>query len=103
MATKDLASWLGERTPEVPPPFLPLLLKYDSGEGTVPGPESLIGLGEGALEEALSHAGRDRVGAFALLAGDAFITYACEFLAESGADVAGTLDAMIQRLGRRDS
>ena len=103
MSEKRLGPWLLSRVPPIPRSFLPLLLKYDPGEGTVPGPEGLIGLGEGALEEALSHPGRDRVGAFALLAGDAFITYACEFLAESGADVAGTLDAMIQRLGRRDS
>jgi hypothetical protein len=102
MAPKELASWLRERTPEVPPSFLSLLLEYESGDGTVPSPEILTDLGERALEKALSHPGRDRVGAFALLAGDAFITYACEFLAESGADVAGTLDGMIQRLGRRD-
>jgi hypothetical protein len=111
MTSKDLKAWLQERVPEIPPPFLEVLLEYHEAASRrpgwelagAPGPDLLARLGEGAMERALGHPSRDRAGAFALLAGDAFLTYACEFLEEAGNDLPATLDQMIERLGQRFS
>lgn len=113
MTLEDLRVWLGGRLPEIPTPFLPVLLDYHSDTASLLDSHKAGGdgleadhlgrLGEAAMEEALSHPGRDRTGAFALLAGDAFLTYACELLAESAHDVPAALDHMIRRLGRRFS
>jgi hypothetical protein len=93
-----LEAWLEERSPRVPPAFLPLLLEDAGPVGA--NPEGLTELGERALLRSLETPGRKRPAAFHLLAGDAFVTYACELLAD-GADVGVRLGALLERLGAR--
>jgi hypothetical protein len=95
MRSKTLASWLAERTPDVPAPLLPHLLP--SGGQFVASSVELGRRGGEAVSRALKKLGRDREAAFDLLAGDALLTYACEALAERG-DVGAGLEALIQNL-----
>jgi hypothetical protein len=99
MTTATLAAWLGKRVPDVPGSFLPHLLRYQT-EGR-PTAEKLAGAGADAIANALGRPGRDREAAFALLAGDALLTYSCEALAEAEGDVGEALETIIQRLGTR--
>ncbi len=93
-----LEAWLGERRPQVPPAFLPVLLR--EADDLAPDADGLAELGERALRRALETPGRVREAAFHLLAGDAFLTYACEALAGSR-DVEGGLGSLLERLGAR--
>jgi hypothetical protein len=127
MTPSELEAWLAARSPDVPKPLLPHLLGVaerevsTSGAGTVPGEGEKSSAGEGsseepdgggtptqqlaelaysALAEALGSPGRDRVTAFRLLAGDAFLTYACEASLE-GENPGGTLETLLARTGKR--
>ena len=71
-------AWLAERDPR--PPDAALALPVEGGAGDVL--ENLITAGVAALERALAGQG-ERGGAFELLAGDALLTYACEWAAAS--------------------
>lgn len=94
----SLAAWLRTRTPSVPEPFLSELLS--EADRPWNGPEGLLEEGLTALDEALAAPGRDRAAAFRLLAGDAFLTYACEAAAEK--DQTGeTLERLLRDLGER--
>jgi len=97
MRSTPLGSWLEERVPGVPPAFLSHLLAH--GQPATPTAEGLAGRGTDAIALALSRPGRDREAAFALLSGDALLTYACEASAEEEGDVGRALEAITQRLG----
>ena len=99
MKAATLEDWLDARTPEVPEPFLPLLLQSAGGFPSTP--EELERLAEEALGLALNQPGRKRGAAFPLLTGDAFLTYACEALAEEEGDLGEGLDGLIHNLGTR--
>ena len=101
MRWKTLEEWLEGRSPSVPETFLPLLLEAGSVESRTP--EELGRVGGDALARALGAPGRNRESAFALLAGDALLTYACEALAEEDGDVGQGLEVLIQELGTRFS
>lgn len=89
--------WLAQRAPEVPETFLPYLVSF--GPDTPPTPQALTSMGVKAISKALKRPGRDRGAAFALLSGDAFLTYACEALAEEGDGVGIALESLIRSLG----
>ncbi len=94
-----LGSWLQERRPAVPAPFLEILLV--PGREASATPEGLVSLAVEALQSALARPGRVRESAFHLLAGDAFLTYACEALARSprpGEELGTLLEQMGVRL-----
>ena len=57
-------------------------------------------MGVEALSRALEKPGRNRETAFELLAADAFLTYACEAVAQE-ADVGAGLEGLLERLGDR--
>jgi len=95
-----LSDWLRGRTPEVPRPLLEALLKVDR-RGAVADPVTLADLGCDAISRALRNPGRQRRAAFDLLAGDAFLTYACEAVVEETADPKAGLEALIHRMGAR--
>jgi len=95
MGQGNLKSWLREREPPLPEPFL-VQLQDASGSPAVDG--GLEDLAVRALEEALRNPGRERVGAFHLLAADAWITYACE-AAAGRPDVPGRLLGLLTRIG----
>ena len=99
MSEKTLEDWLQGRIPSIPAPFLPRLLEYGKGppEGTY-----LSALAAEALSQALEEPGRNREAAFKLLAADAFLTYACEAVAQE-ADVGAGLEGLLDRLGDRFS
>jgi hypothetical protein len=65
-------------------------------------PGTLARLSEASLKRALDHPGRDRQGAFDLLVGDAFITYACELLAREENPGEG-MEELLGTLGKRFS
>jgi hypothetical protein len=94
MSLTTLGAWLEDREPPAPPAFRPHLLAR-GGMGTP------TALGGGARREAVSRPGRDREAAFALLAGDALMTYACEASAEEEGNVGEALEAILQLLGTR--
>ncbi len=96
MAPEALRSWLDRRRPRAPSSFLPHLLDEDGDRPM--GPRELTEAGIRAIEDALAHPGRDRCGAFRLLVGDAYLTYACEALAEEG-DALGGLEELLRRVG----
>jgi hypothetical protein len=97
MSITTMESWLRSRVPGIPSEFLPHLL--DFGRAEAPTAEGLEAMGKEAITGALERPGRDREAAFALLAGDAFLTYACEASAEDDGDVGGALMGIINRLG----
>ena len=97
MSERILETWLRERTPDVPPPLLPMLL--EEGDGAVSS-EAFVALGQTYLERALAAPGRNREAAYHLLVGDAFLTYALEALAASE-DVAEGLESFLEGLGGR--
>jgi len=99
MSENTLEEWLQGRIPSVPAPFLPRLL--EGGKGPPEG-VYLSALGMEALSRALEGPGRNRETAFELLAADAFLTYACEAVAQ-GADVRVGLESLLERLGNRFS
>lgn len=90
-----LAEWIAGRTPPAPEAFQPWL-----AAGTVIQGGAAPTLAEEAvrsLAEALARPGRNREGAFHLLAADGYLTYACEAAAEA-ADVEGTLRRILRRV-----
>ena len=94
-----LKDWLKTRKPSVPEAFLPYLL----GKGVEVGSQQdLTSLGLQALSSALEEAGKSREGAFHLLSADAFLTYACEMVAEVECDVGGGLEEVLSRVGGED-
>ena len=104
---ETLEGWLQERVPEIPPPFIPILLperdaSVDSRSGTGDGfdAEVLAGRAEECLARALQGSDRTRDAAFHLLAADAYLTYACEHAAGEG-DVRGALEALLARIADR--
>jgi hypothetical protein len=97
MNPTSFEGWLKERMPGVPAEFLPLLLLHGRTQATTA--ERLTAIGEEAIVRALKRPGRDREAAFALLTGDAFLTYACEASAEDDGDVGEALMGIINRLG----
>jgi hypothetical protein len=97
MRPTTVESWLKVRVPRIPSEFLPHLLAY--GPTEVPTVDGLEARGEKAVANALKRPGRDRDAAFALLTGDAFLTYACEASAEDNGDLGEALMGIIQRLG----
>jgi len=99
MKPRTLKDWLGERRPRVPEPFLPPLL--DLGGQSSATAEALGRMGADALSISLARPGRDREAAFTLLAGDAYLTYACEALVEGDGDVGEGLETLIQAMGIR--
>ena len=99
MKAATLEGWLAGRRPEVPDPFLALLLQ--SAGGCPSTPEELERLAGEALGLALNKPVRKRGAAFPLLAGDAFLTYACEALVEEEGDLGEGLDGLIHNLGTR--
>ncbi len=85
------------RTPTPPEPLVDWVRRFGQVEPDVGGPE----LEEGALralEAALERPGRNREGAFALLAADALLTWACED-AVGSADPETELLDLLARLG----
>jgi hypothetical protein len=97
MNPTSFEGWLEVRMPGVPSEFLPHLLGH--GRTEAPTAEGLEALGEEAIARALERPGRDREAAFALLTGDAFLTYACEASAQDEGDVGVALIGIIKRLG----
>jgi hypothetical protein len=96
MKSETLEQWLVGRSPDIPPAFLPHLLEGDGGSFGGPGQLEAAGVSRIAL--ALKQPGRSRTAAFDLLAGDAFLTYACEALAREE-DPGQGLNHLLQRLG----
>ena len=86
--------WLAARTPPAPDELKAWLKVPDDEKGPDDGPASVPGFllkaGLAHLEEAVARTGRDREGAYDLLAADALITYGCEAAPEA-ADVRGAL------------
>jgi hypothetical protein len=99
MPRRTLKDWLEERSPSVPGPFLLHLLEAGSLDPCTA--KELGRVGGDALSRALGSPGRNREAAFALLAGDAFLTYACEALTEEDGEVGPCLEGLIQRMGAR--
>ncbi len=98
MSKNTLEGWFKGRVPEIPVPFLPLLLPDSAA---IPASvEELADRGERALRKALDRPGRNRGAAFDLLAADAFLTYACEATTKGG-EVGEGLTALLARLGER--
>jgi hypothetical protein len=91
-----LKDWLETRTPAVPLAFLPYLLEPG---GEVHGKGDLTALGLLALSQALAEPGKDREGAFHLLTADAFLTYACETVAEGEEDIRDGLERVLGQVG----
>ena len=69
-------AWLAERKPPPPEELRRRLALRPVEGGSIS--ETLGVLALGQLDEALARPGRDREGAFHLLATDALLTYACE-------------------------
>jgi len=97
MSKVTLEDWLRLRAPPVPASFLPHLL--EAGEGFHE-PLDLAGRGAASLAKALRRPGRDREAAFHLLSADAFLTYACEAVAQDW-DPKASLEAVLEGLGDR--
>jgi hypothetical protein len=95
MGEDGLEAWIRSRIPGVPDEFLPYLLR---GRGGPVDPWGLVARGEAALRRALETPGRVRSAAFDLLVADAFLTWACEAMAEE-ADVGSGLERMVEALG----
>lgn len=93
---ESLKDWLQSRTPAAPLAFLPYLLESGSG-ATVE--QDLTSLGLLAMSRALAEPGKDRDGAFHLLTADAYLTYACETVAEEEEDVRTGLEKILGRVG----
>lgn len=96
MSRESLERWLLGRTPTVPAPFLPHLLGPDGD--VFGGASQLEAMGLAGIHRALGHPGRNREGAFHLLAGDAHLTYACEALAREK-DPGEALRLLLRRVG----
>jgi hypothetical protein len=91
----DPMAWLAVREPAPPEELRPMLAL-----GSVSGESISATLGEASvirLNEVLARPGRDREGAFHLLAADALLTYACEAAADEE-DVAGRLSDLLEQL-----
>ena len=74
-----LRDWLRARVPDLPPPLTTLLM--EEGAEEIVDPDLLHVRALGRLQRSLDSPGRNRQAAYHLLAGDAFLTYACEALA----------------------
>lgn len=89
---------MNRRNPRLPQVFVPHLLSGDDLE--YGGPEAMADAGAEAILEALDAPGRNREAAFRLLAGDAFLTYACEGAVDEE-DPGALLEAILAHLGDR--
>ena len=115
--------WLLAREPSLPGAFLPHLLgegresrevdgvgRGQGGRGSPAGAapvredpdvaEGLMEAAHSAFDEAVRVPGARREAAFRLLAGDAFLTYACETALEE-VDPGTVLEELLARVGRR--
>jgi hypothetical protein len=98
MKTETLEQWLLGRPPRIPSAFLPHLLERDGG--LFQGSSQLEAAGVSRITRALEQPGRNRTAAFDLLAGDAFLTYACEALAREE-DPGEGLSLLLHEIGGR--
>ena len=93
--------WLATRTPPAPDELKAWLKIPDDGAepdgGVASLPGRLVAGGLAHLDEAVAKPGRDREGAYQLLAADALITYGCEAASEA-ADVRGVLREVLVRV-----
>lgn len=74
-----IGDWVALQRPEVPPAFR----KYLNSEAS-PSAEGFLEAAKDAFGRALDLEARDRAGAFALLAADAYVTFSCSALVEEG-------------------
>ena len=84
-----IGEWIDRRVRQVPPEFRPHL--------TAAGPvslDALLAAAEREVEVGMAQAPRDRTAAFALLAADAYVTYACEVAIAEGGDGASLGDVV---------
>ncbi len=91
----SVAEWIRGRTPPSPEAFLPWLSSAADVEAGLP--SALADEALRSLGEALDRPGRNREGAFHLLAADGYLTYACEAAAEAE-DVGATLRYLLERV-----
>jgi hypothetical protein len=91
-----LRDWLRTRIPDVPPPLATLLTEERAEE--IVDPDFLHGRALESLERSLDSPGRNRQAAYHLLAGDAFLTYACEALAREP-EPGMALEGLLRTLG----
>lgn len=92
----SLSEWLAHREPPVPAPFAEYLAASDPAAGVTVA--ALADEADRALRLALEGGGRERSGAFDLLAADGFLTYAAELALEE-ADPTSTLRDLVRRFG----
>lgn len=92
----SVPDWLTKAEPPVPEEFA---ARLELAPATGPDPDRLVSAAEESLERALEPDGRERRGAFDMLAADGFLTYACEEALEAD-DPAPVLAAMVRRIGR---
>jgi hypothetical protein len=71
-------AWLRERRPPAPEPVIGAVRSALASVGSGRIADVAHEAARARLVEALARPGRDREGAFALLAADALVTYACE-------------------------
>lgn len=96
--TDPSSSGLPPRLEDVPEPFRPWL-EARLAEAGAAGASVALEAGLAALAAALRPEGRERGGAFDLLAADALVTLACEGAA-AGPDPAGALEDVLERVAR---
>ena len=97
MIKETLEVWLRDRKPRIPDQFLPHLLGSGDESNAAAG---LVELGTEALGRALERPAGNHEAAFQLLAADAFLTYACEAVVQTG-DVRTGLEEVLGSLGDR--
>lgn len=97
------STWLEGRVPPVPIAFQPWMDEL-RGVGSThlsePGAEAFAEAAESALNQSLNPTGRERGGAFDLLAADGLVTYACEAIVMQSQDPLPALRTVVQRLTR---
>ena len=97
------SKWIEGRVPPVPIAFRPWMEEprtMGSANRSGPSPEALAEAAEKALTRSLGPSGRERDGAFDLLAADGMITYACEAIVAKSSDPLPGLRTVVRRLTR---
>ena len=94
-AVATINEWIDQRERPVPPEFRPHL----SADGPV-SPDALLTGAEREVTGCAVENPRDRKAAFALLAADAYVTYACTLVMMEDAD-ASTLKGTARRVAHR--
>ena len=94
-AAEELRRSLSARVPAPPAEVVEWMVRFGDGSGGKGGAPSDMGVR--ALAEAMARPGRDREGAYALLAADGLITYAVEDAARA-ADPEAALLALVSRV-----